>query len=128
ETAAATALTVGIVAVVIIPVLYLTFLLIQEAGIAYAEISAWVQGGGVKRLPTQFPPGGRFQELLGRMVVSQGNIEAFLLQSSRTVSGFVVDQVTGLAKNVFLLAMHFLVMILTLFFFLRDGHRLYELA
>ena len=129
ETASAALLTLGVMAMVVAPVAFLISLLIQEAGSAYDAINAWVQSGGVKRLPAELahlPLGGRMQELISRHVTSSKDLEAFLLQSSRALSGFVVDQATGLAKNVFLLAANFLVVVLTLFFFFKDGRRLLD--
>jgi predicted PurR-regulated permease PerM len=129
ETLSAAILTVGIMAVVVAPVVLLMSLFIQEAGSAYNAINAWVQAGGVKRLPAQLsslPFGGRLQELFGRSATSSGDIESFLLQSSKAVSGFVVEQVTEFAKNVFLLVANFLVVIVTLFFFFKDGRRLLD--
>ncbi len=129
EMASAALLTTGILAIVVVPVALLTTLLIQEAGSAYDAINMWVQSGGVKRLPAQLsslPFGGRLQELIGRYLSSSKDIEAFLLQSSKAMSGFVVEQVAGLAKNVFLLAANFLVVIVTLFFFFKDGRRLLD--
>lgn len=129
ETVSAALLTIGILAIVVAPVVFLTTLLIQEAGIAYDAINNWVQSGGVKRLPhaiALLPFGGYLQELIGRVVVSPGDLESFLLQSSKALSGFVVEQVTGFAKNAFLLAANFLVVIVTLFFFFKDGRRLLD--
>lgn len=129
ETVSAALLTVGILAMVVAPVTFLTSLLFREAGGAYDAINAWVQSGGVKRLPAQIsslPLGGRAQELIGRLVTDTGDLETFVLQSSKALSGFVVEQVTGLAKNVFLLAANFLVAIVTLFFFFKDGRRLLD--
>ncbi len=127
ETVSAGVLTVGIMAVVVAPVAFLALLFIQEAGSAYDVVHTWVQSGGVKRLPAQLsalPLGERIQELLSRHVTSYEDLEAFLLQSSKTLSGFVMEQVTGFAKNVFLLGANFLVVIVTLFFFFKDGKRL----
>jgi len=128
-TASAWLLTLGIMALVVVPVVFLTLLLIQDAGIAYDAISAWVQSGGVRRLPAQLahlPLGGRMQDFISRHMASSRDLETFLLQSSKALSGFVLDQVAGLAKNAFLLAANFLVMIVTLFFFFRDGRRLLD--
>jgi predicted PurR-regulated permease PerM len=122
-------LTLGIMALVVVPVVFLTFLFIQEAGSAYDAVHAWVQSGGVKRLPAllaSLPFGGRLQELIARHVTSSGDLETFLLQSSKAVSGFVMEQATGFAKNVFLLGANFLVVIVTLFFFFKDGKRLLD--
>jgi predicted PurR-regulated permease PerM len=129
ETVSAGVLTLGIMAMVVVPVGFLTVLFIQEAGSAYNAVHAWVQSGGVKRLPAQLsalPFGGYLQETLGRVIVSPGDIESFLLQSSKAVSGFVVEQAAGFAKNVFLLGANFLVVIVTLFFFFKDGKRLLD--
>ncbi len=129
ETVSAGLLTLGIMAIVVVPVVFLTFLFIQEAGYAYDAVHAWVQSGGVKRLPAllaSLPFGGRLQELIARYVTSSGDLESFLLQSSKAVSGFVVEQATGFAKNVFLLGANFLVVIVTLFFFFKDGKRLLD--
>lgn len=129
ETVSAGVLTLGIMAMVVVPVGLLTVLFIQEAGSAYDAVHAWVQAGGVKQLPAQLaslPFGGYLQETLGRMIMSPGDIESFLLQSSKAVSGFVVEQAAGFAKNVFLLGANFLVVIVTLFFFFKDGKRLLD--
>ena len=44
-----------------------------------------------------------------------------LLQAVQFSSGVVVSQVTGVAQNIFLLFSNFVIMLFTLFFFLRDG-------
>lgn len=127
ETMSAALVTTGILAIVVVPVVFLTVLFIQEAGSTYNAVHAWVLSGGVKRLPAllaSFPFGGRLQELTGQYVTSSGDLESLLLQSSKALSGFVVEEVTGFAKNVFLLGVNFLVAIITLFFFFKDGKRL----
>lgn len=128
-TLSAALLTLAIMSLVVAPVVLLILLLVQEAGLAYSAVNAWVQSGGVKRLPQELallPFGGLIQEAIGRLVVNQDDIEAFLLQSARSVSLFMVAQFTSLAKNAFLLVANFLVMILTLFFVFKDGPRLFQ--
>ena len=49
-----------------------------------------------------------------------------MLHNIQALSGFFVEQLTGLATNLFLLIMNFLVMLFTLFFFFKDGDRLYR--
>jgi len=129
ETASAALLTLGIMSLVVTPVVLLTVLLVHEIGLAYEAITVWVQSGGVKRLPedlARLPLGGLIQELISRVVTATGAFEAFLLQSAKALSEFGIEQVTSLAKNAFLLVASFLVMILTLFFFFRDGRRLFR--
>src|SRR3989338_1349131 len=129
ETISAGLLTLAIMAIVVVPVGLLITLLIQEAGSAYNAVNGWVQSGGVKRLPQAIellPFGGYLKELIARLVASSGDFESFLLESSKTVSGFVVGQLAGLAKNAFMLVVNFLVIMVTLFFFFKDGVRLYQ--
>jgi len=113
----------------VLPVIMLSFLLVREAGSAHIAITTWIQSGGVERLREEIvklPFGsGRVEELLSRVVVEQGNLKHVLLESSKTVSEFLVREVTGLVKNTVLLAADFLVMIFSLFFFFKDGKRLY---
>ena len=129
-TASAALLTVGIMTLVVVPVIVLAFLLVEEAGLAYDAVNAWIQSGGVKRLPedlSRLSAGlGATQEMISRLIVGQGNLEAFLQQSAKALSGYLVDQITGLVKNVFLLVVNFLVMIITLFFLFKDGTRFFQ--
>ena len=131
EVASAALLTVGIVALIVAPVLFFTFLLVEEAGNGYDAINTWIQSGGVKRLPDELSKlpllgGSRAQHMIRKLVGSKANVEALLLQSAKAMSGFIVEQLTGLVKNVFLLAVNFLVIIITLFFFFKDGKRLFQ--
>jgi predicted PurR-regulated permease PerM len=51
----------------------------------------------------------------------QVNWKELLLQGAKLSSGALVAQVTGVAQNLFLFVANFIIMLLTLFFFLRDG-------
>lgn len=123
-------LTVAVIALVVVPLVIFIVQLIEEASIAYVTAKAWIDSGGLKSAPGQLSQwpiiGGYVQPILGRLVVSQGDLEASLLHNIKALSGFFVEQLTGLATNLFLLIMNFLVMILTLFFFFKDGDRLYR--
>ena len=131
EVASAALLTVGIVALIVAPVVFFTFLLVQEAGNGYDAVNTWVQSGGVKRVPDELAKlpllgGSRVQHMLHKLVGSKANVEAFLLQSAKAMSGFIVEQLTGLVKNAFLLAVNSLVIVIALFFFFKDGQRLLQ--
>lgn len=130
KTISAALLTVGIIALGVVPMAVLGSLLIREVGTVHVAITTWVQSGGVDRLPeamAQLPFGSdRVRELFSKFVVPHGNIEDFLLQSAMTLRGFLLDELAGLAKNAFLLGWNFLVMGITLFFFFKDGQRLFE--
>jgi predicted PurR-regulated permease PerM len=122
-------LTLLILIIAIIPIVYLTFVLVQETGAAYTSFSEWVRSGGVNRLTQYFPRvpviGGKIQEFVGRAVV-EGNLEGSLLQGGKTVSMFLLSHAADMAKNAFDFTLAFLVMIFTLFFFFKDGERLYR--
>lgn len=130
EAASATVLTIAIIGLVVVPLVMLTVLLIQEASVAYATAKAWIESGGLKRLPGEISRlpllGSYVQPLIGRFIVSRGDVEAFVLQNVKGLSGFLVEQITGFAANAFLLLVNFLVMIFTLFFFFKDGARLFH--
>jgi predicted PurR-regulated permease PerM len=130
DSLAAGLLTLGLLLLGIVPVLYLTFLLVQEAANAYEEINLWVQSGGVKRIPeylAKLPIArGKLQEWLGRLIVVNGDFAGSFLQGTRVVSVFLLGEMTDLAKNAFQFTFSFLVMIFTLFFFLKDGQRLFQ--
>ena len=120
-------LTVGIIALVIVPLVLLIIQLVEEAGAVYVAAKDWIEAGGLKRLPVDLSTlpliGGYVQPILGRLVVSQGDLGAALLQNVKALSGFFVGQLAGFATNVFLLVMNFLVMVFTLFFLFKDGDR-----
>jgi predicted PurR-regulated permease PerM len=123
-------LTVAIIGLVVVPLVIFIIQLIEEAGIAYMTTKSWIDGGGLKTAPAQLSQlpviGGYVQPFLGRLILAQGDLEASLLKNIQALSGFFVEQLTGLATNVFLLVMNFLVMLFTLFFFFKDGDRLYR--
>lgn len=128
ETLSAGLLTVAIMALGVVPVVALTVVLVKEARLAYTALNAWIQSGGLQRLPevlSALPFGaGAIQEMLGWFVLTQGNFEGFLLQSAKTTSGFLINELAGLAQDTVLLFVNFLVMIMTLFFLFKDGRRL----
>jgi predicted PurR-regulated permease PerM len=130
EVVAAAILTFSILLVGVIPVVYLTFLLVQETGTAYDAINAWFQSGGLTRLPESLGKlpiaGGRLQEWLGRTIVANSDFAGSFFQGTKIVTMFVLGQVTDFAKNAFQFTMAFLVMMFTLFFFYKDGPRLYR--
>jgi len=107
-------LTVAIIGLVVVPLVIFIVQLIEEAGRAYVLAKTWIDGGGLKTAPGQLSQlpiiGGYVQPILGRLVLSQGDLETSLLHNIQALSGFFVEQLTGLATNLFLLIMNFLVM------------------
>lgn len=129
EVLSAGLLTAAIMALGVVPVVMLSVMLVREAGAAYTAVELWIQSGGVARVPdnlAKLPFGGSLQELIGWVVVSQVDLAAMLLQSVKTLKGFAVEELAVLAENAFFLAVNFLVMIFTLFFFFKDGARMVQ--
>ena len=131
ENLSAALMTLAIVFVAIIPAVYLVTLGIQEAIGAYQRTMEWIQGGGLKRLPElvlHLPVIGKFsQELIGRAVVTFGDMQGSIVEGGRVASGFLLAQLGSIAKNTVEFMTDFLIMLFTLFFLLRDGDRLYNL-
>ena len=90
----------------------------------------WVQNGGLKQLPAAVSAlpfvGNLSQEVIGRFVLAYGDLQGSLLEGGKAVSAVLLDGVSGLAKNTLDLVTDFFVMLFTLFFFFRDGERLYN--
>ena len=130
ETLSAALSTVAVTFLAVLPVAYLVFLAVTETIHAYQTAMGWVQGGGLQRLPALvagLPLIGKLsQELLGRFVLAYGNLQGSLFEGGKAVSAVLLTGVSGLAKNTFDLVTDFFIMLFTLFFFFRDGHRLYN--
>ncbi|MDQ6735466.1 MAG: AI-2E family transporter [Nitrospirota bacterium] len=122
--------TLAVTFIAVLPVAYLAFLAVTETIHAYQAAMAWVQGGGLKRLPALVAGlpliGNLSQELLGRFVLAYGDLQGSLLEGGKAVSAVLLTGVSGLAKNTFDLITDFFIMLFTLFFLFRDGHRLYD--
>lgn len=128
--ASAALLTAAIMALGVVPVAVLSLMLVREAGGAYAAMDEWIQAGGVQRLMAELRAGSvagiGIPAPLARAALEEDKLEAFLLQSAKSLSEFVMEEVAGFVTNAFRLGADFLVMIFTLFFLFRDGPRLYE--
>ena len=125
--AALSTLTVTLVAV--LPVAYLAFVAVTETVHAYQTALAWVQGGGLTRLPMFVAGlpliGNLSQSILGEFIVAYGDLQGSLVEGSKVVSGALLTGAGGLATNTIEVLTDFMIMLFTLFFFFRDGRRLY---
>lgn len=122
--------TLSVMLLAVLPVAYLMFLVVTETIHAYQLAMTWVQEGGLQRLPELVAGlpliGNVSQGLLGGFVVAYGDVQANLVEGGKAVSGVLLSSVGGLAKNTLDLVMDFFVILFTLFFLFRDGHRLYD--
>lgn len=133
ESLSAALLTLGIMVLGVLPLVWTGGVIVHEAASAEVEIRAWVASGGLERLPdqvAQLPVIGRLaQPFLERIKTDGlGNVEGVLLDNAKSLSQFLVGGLTGFVRNLFELLANVLIMIVTLFFFFRDGRALAQSA
>lgn len=127
----AAVMTVMVMAIAVLPAVYLIFLGIHEAVQAYETAAQWFREGRLRELDmsmSQWPVIGRVsQEVFGRLILSNsGQLESSVLEGGKVISSFLLAQGADLAKNAFLFVTDFLVMVFTLFFLFRDGDHFYN--
>ena len=129
DTLAAALLTCVTMFLVVFPIVFLTFLLVQESTMAYRSVVEWVQAGGMKQLPEylgKIPLAGRFiQEQLGTFVLAGSGYEGSIAEGTKTVGTFLLTQLSGLARDAVSLTFDLSMMLFTLFFFYKDGRGLF---
>lgn len=121
--------TLSVMLLAVLPTAYLLFLVITETIHAYQYGMEWVQGGGLKRLPellSALPVIGHLsQELMGRFILAYGDVQDTIMEGGKAMGGAFLASVGGLARNTIELVVDFFVVLFTLFFLFRDGHRLF---
>lgn len=123
-TPAALIVIVGITLLVIIPGIELAWFLADEAVALVKTVRSLMSDEGAAEW-SQMP---WVQRVLGwwNMVTFQLmdfkiDWKEMLVQGAQVSSGFLVTQVRGLAQNVLLVTVNFIITLITLFFLLRDG-------
>lgn len=127
----AAAMTLIVLAIAVLPAVYLIFLGINEAVQAYETAAQWFREGRLRELGvsiSQWPVIGRVsQGVFGRLIMpNSSQLESSVLEGGKVVSSFLLAQGADLAKNAFLFVTDFLVMVFTLFFLFRDGDHFYN--
>lgn len=129
-------LTLGVLAIVVVPMLLMAMMLVREAVGAELAVRGWIEAGGIQRLPEQLSKvpvvGGVLHNLIGRYLLNPDALEELVRSSAQVVSGFFVDQLSNLLKNTFILVSDFLIILFALWFLYKDGRQwllsLYELV
>ncbi len=123
-TLAASIVVMIVTVLVLLPGAELAWFLSQEAIAVVQSVRSLLSGEGVEEWMQQ----GWVQRLLDgwnaisfRLAPFEINWRALLAQSAQVSSAFVVSHVTGIAQNILVFTFDFIVMLLTLFFLLRDG-------
>lgn len=122
EMLSAALMTLAIMLIVVLPVVMMSIVLVDEAIHAQKAIATWIESGGIKRLPELIAGLPVVGDILNRAGISQINIGEKLASSVETLKTFVVQQGAVFAMNLLELALNFLIMIIVLFFLLKDGH------
>lgn len=126
---AAAVVTVGILIIAVVPLVYFTFLFVQQSMIAYSATLEWIQRGGAKEIPQYLGRipigGGLIQEQIDKYLIDGSAIEETLVEGTKTVGTVLLVKLSGVARNAFSVIVDAVVMLFTLFFVLRDGERLY---
>jgi predicted PurR-regulated permease PerM len=135
ETLSAAVLTAGALTTVVAPIAVTGVLLVQEAGAAEQAIRAWINTGGLQRMPDQLAAiplvGGWLRAAVSGPEVLTAPLEESVVEGAKKLSQFLVGQMGDLLKNAAILVTNFFIMLMVLFFLFKDGRRwfaaLYEL-
>lgn len=135
ESLSAGCLTFGVLAVVVVPVVLMSAVLVREASAAEVAIREWVASGGLQQLPERLAMVPFVGDWLRSLVSGDGGeastMENSVMAGAKWLSQFFVSQMGDLLKNIVVLMSNFFIMLLVLFFLFKDGERwltsLYEL-
>ncbi len=127
ETASAAVLTVGALAVVVVPLVVMGVLLVREAEAAEQTIRAWIADGGLQRLLDQLATvpliGGWLHTMAASTDLEALSAERSVVEGAKVLSQFFVGQMGDLLVNALVLVTDFFIMLLVLFFLFRDGRQ-----
>lgn len=121
---AAFVLVLAVLVLAILPSFYLGSLLVREATGAYLRVQEATQHGELQALVGRLQ-GSRLGGLWARVspLFQQVSIDLsdLVLRATNWLSDQIVGYASSLARNVLVSAVHFLLMLVALFFFFRDG-------
>jgi predicted PurR-regulated permease PerM len=125
---AAGLLVVVVTAGVILPAVYVGSLLVRETGEAYQQVQQMVQSGHLESLierVRQSRMGQLWRPLTGPFTTQvQIDPGALAVGATRWLSQQIAAQSGALARNVLATIVDFVMMLVALFFFFRDGERI----
>jgi predicted PurR-regulated permease PerM len=129
ETLSASLLTFVVMFLGVVPAAYFSFVLVQQSIVAYQALAEWAERDGLIQLPQYL----RYLPIVGDSLQTQvneflktGDMQGGLLGAAKPVSSFLVGHIAGWAGNAVGVIMDFFVMLFVLFFFYRDGDRMYR--
>ena len=121
---AASALVLAITVLAIIPSFFLGSMLVHQATGAYRRLQEAVQQGEITTLVDSIRAsrlGGLWTSVTPYLEQLSIDLSDLLLRATNWISNEIVGQATNLAHNVLVSAIYFILMLVALFFFFRDG-------
>jgi len=122
-------LTLLVILVVAVPVFLLSGILAAEVLDFYQRIRAAAESGELRQTLASWRETsiGRLWEQWGpRIEAFDIDIPALASEGAKRASQFIVSQVTGVARNVFVFLFDFVIISFSLFFLFRDGEESYR--
>ena len=127
---AAALITLATALVAIVPALWFTVRLAEEAQTLSTSVSASVGSGGLTRLNdwmVHLPLSGKANAALARFNIKiEDEVPAMAVRLAKLTSEYMASHVTVVARNMMSFIWDFFIIIFTLFYFLRDGESYYE--
>jgi len=124
---AALFLVLAVIVAVILPSIFVGSLLVREATGAYVRVQDAVRQGEVLRLVEQVRAsrlGGVWLRIAPAFERFSIELSDLLLRAMNWLSEQIVGQATSLARNLLVSVANFILMLVALFFFFRDGERM----
>ena len=121
---AALSLVLAVIVAVILPAIFVGSLLVREATGAYSRVQEAVRQGEMLHLVEQVRAsrlGGVWMRVAPAFEQFSIELSDLLLRAMNWLSEQIVGQATSLARNLLVSVVNFILMLVALFFFFRDG-------
>jgi predicted PurR-regulated permease PerM len=126
----AVVMTALVVLIFVLPVSFLIFSLANEVVEGYQSVEEMIKTGRLQSFMTHLMESPVFKWPLARLQLSadlsQLDIEGFLLKNLKQITTFMFSQFSIILKGLSGFLIGFLLTLLSLYYFFKDGHRLFE--
>ena len=129
EVPAAIIMTVLIFFIVIPPLVLLFVNLTTQTIELYQAVLDYIRAGGLERLIDQVRSIGLIRNIEAQILEKEflkENTTVWLLNSSRNIGNFAAAQAGTITKNLLFVFLNMMLTIFVIFFFLKDGQRIYD--
>lgn len=127
DTLAALLLTAALVVVMTVPTILFGSVVTKQAAALYTRVTAVIERGGSDAVVSWIsasPMGGLWKRVEPYVDQYDIDLPGLAHNSLNTASAFLVDRVTGAARNLVRVAFDFLIIVATFFVLIRDGPRI----